>query len=144
MSKLENLVTQVEKEDEMDVGRIMFQLGELANRQTLEEMDDPVELIETMSQALGDPVEEVVSNSRSRVPVYCEEEDITSCHAFWKVSLDSSVGTDKSKYSFCSWVMNYYCIIVSVPSSRTQTSLAARWGMIRNKCNRWADYVEKV
>ena len=37
----------------MDVGQIMFQLGEMANRQTLEEMDDPVELIETMSQALG-------------------------------------------------------------------------------------------
>ena len=62
----------------------------MANRQILEEMDDPVELIKSMSQALekmDDDVEVVVSNKRSRGPPYCEEEDIGLCHAFQKVSL---------------------------------------------------------
>ena len=51
-------------------------------------MDDLVELIKTMSQALenlDDPVE--VSEKRSKGPPYCEEEDIALCHAFQKVCL---------------------------------------------------------
>ena len=50
MSKLENLVTQAAKEEEMDVSRFMVQLEEMAKKQILEEMGDPVELIKTMAK----------------------------------------------------------------------------------------------
>ena len=44
-SKLEELVRKVVEEEDMDVGRFMFQFEEMANRQVLEEMDDPVEVV---------------------------------------------------------------------------------------------------
>uniref|UniRef100_A0A453CL51 Myb/SANT-like domain-containing protein n=1 Tax=Aegilops tauschii subsp. strangulata TaxID=200361 RepID=A0A453CL51_AEGTS len=88
--------------------------------------------------------EGIVDAPKGRACNYTIEEDVLLCNTWLTVSMDATVGGDKSRDTYSFRMKEFFDAHNKSGTRRTDRSLRSRWSTINKDCQRWAAAMKSV